>query len=197
MGVRFGTPAAALVLGCLLVLLTACGGPGRVSRDGTTCTGQLTGPGPVYLTAWFHTGPPAEAATMRHQVAAFNAAQRQAQVRLTEIPAAWRFLSYLLQTSQVLRLARASGGIPATRAAIRQEPAFAPGGPDHLSVQQLEDGIARARPQTPAYPAITAAFSTAFLDIAQGGSVRRALDTAAGQIDRNLAAHRYHQPSEP
>jgi len=50
MGVRFGTPAAAaaaaLVLGCLLVLLTACGGPGRVSRDGTTCTGQLTGPGP-------------------------------------------------------------------------------------------------------------------------------------------------------
>ncbi len=110
MGVRFGTPAAAaaaaLVLGCLIVLLTACGGPGRVSRDGTTCTGQLTGPGP-------------------------------------------------------------------------------------------EDGIARARPQTPAYPAITAAFSTAFLDIAQGGSVRRALGTAAGQIDRNLAAHRYYQPSEP
>lgn len=319
MGVRFGTPSAALVLSCLLVLLTACGGLGRVSRDGTTCTGELTGPGPVYLTAWFHTGTPAEAATMRRQVAAFNAAQRQVQVRLTEIPggrrewfsygfapviwsaggdlinrsgyrtaqgvlnspasvralssvqswfraglvnpnpdgtafgcgqaviswggswmcggyhlavgndlkivplprfgarpssglgswqwgitsnaadgdAAWRFLSYLLQTSQVLRLARASGGIPATRAAIRQVPAFAPGGPEHLYVQQLEDGIARARPQTPAYPAITAAFSAAFLDITRGGNVRRALDTAAGQIDRNLAAHRYYQPSEP
>ncbi len=449
MGVRFGTPAAALVIGCLLVLLTACGGPGRVSRDGTTCSGQLTGPGPVYLTAWFHTGTPAEAATMRHQVAAFNAAQRQVQVRLTEIPAAsypgvvadaaatgnlpdildfdgpylynyayygmlapldscvpaalradllpsirqqgsytgqlygigtadsglalfvrpsalrkirarvpagvtgawtageftrilyqlrqagyrqpldlqmnqarpggrrewfsygfapviwsaggdlinrpgyrtaqgvlnstasvralsrvqswfraglvnpnpdgtafsrgqaaiswggswmyggyhlafgndlkivplprfgarpssglgswqwgitsnaadgdaaWRFLSYLLQTDQVLRLARVSGGIPATRAAIRQVPALAPGGPEHLYVQQMEDGIARARPQTPAYPAITTAFSTAFLDIAEGGNVRRALGTAAGQIDRNLAAHRYYQPSEP
>lgn len=450
MRVRSGTPsAAAVVLSCLLVLLTGCAGPERASRDGTTCTGELAGPGPVYLTAWFHTGMPAEARTMRQQVAAFNAAQRQVQVRLTEIPAAsypsvvadaaatgnlpdildfdgpylynyayygmlapldscvpgalranllpsirqqgsytgqlygigtadsglalfvrpsalrkigarlptgvtdawtaseftgilqqlrragyrqpldlqmnearpggsrewfsyafapviwsaggdlidrsgyrtaqgvlnspasvralssvqswfraglvnpnrggtafargqaaiswggnwmyggyhqafaddvqivplprfgarpssglgswqwgitsnavdgdaaWRFLSYLLQARQVLRLARANGAIPATRAAISQAPAFAPGGPEHLYVEQLEDGIARARPQTPAYPAITAAFSAAFLDIARGGSVQRALDTAVAHIDRNLAAHRYYQPSEP
>jgi multiple sugar transport system substrate-binding protein len=449
MRVRFGTPSAVVVLSCLLVLLTGCDGAGRVSRDGATCTGELTGPGPVYLTAWFHAGTPAEARTMRQQVAQFNAAQHEVQVRLTEIPAAsypsvvadaaatgnlpdildfdgpylynyayygmlapldscvpralradllpsirqqgsytgqlygigtgdsglglfvrpsalrrigarlptgvadawtaseftsilerlrqagyrqpldlqmnqarpggsrewfsygfapviwsaggdlinrsgyrtaqgvlnspasvralsrvqswfraglvnpnrdgaafargqaaiswggswmyggyhqvfgddlkvvplprfgarpssglgswqwgitsnavdgdaaWRFLSYLLQARQVLRLARASGAIPATRAAIRQAPAFAPGGPEQLYVQQLEDGIARARPQTPAYPAITAAFSAAFLDITRGGNVRRALDTAAGQIDRNLAAHRYYQPSEP
>lgn len=454
MRVRFGTPSAAAVpaaalLSCLLVLLTGCAGPGQVSRDGATCTGELTGPGPVYLTAWFHTGTPAEARTMRQQVATFNAAQRQVQVRLTEIPAAsypgavmaaaasgdlpdildfagpylynyayygmlasldscvprglradllpsirqqgsytgqlygigtgdtglglfvrpsalrkigarlpsgvadawtaseftrilrqlsqagyrqpldlqmnqagpggrrewfsygfapviwsaggdlinrsgyrtaqgvlnspasvralsrvqswfraglvnpnrdgtafargraaiswggnwmyggyhqafgddlkvvplprfgtrpssglgswqwgitsnavdgdaaWRFLAYLLEARQVLRLARANGAIPATRAAISQAPAFAAGGPEHLYVQQLEDGIARARPQTPAYPAITAAFSAAFLDITRGGSVRRALDTAVGQIDRNLAAHRYYQPSEP
>jgi multiple sugar transport system substrate-binding protein len=111
--------------------------------------------------------------------------------------AAWRFLSYLLQTPQVLRLARASGAIPATRAAISRAPVFASGGPEHLYVQQLEDGIARPRPQTPAYPAITAAFSAAFLDIARGGNVRRALDDAVARIDRNLAAHRYYQPSEP
>ena len=79
----------------------------------------------------------------------------------------------------MLRLARANGAIPATQAAISRAPAFAPGGPEHLYVQELEDGIARPRPQTPAYPAITAAFSAAFLNIAQGGDVRRALDTAA------------------
>lgn len=356
MRVRFGTPSAAVVLSCLLVLLTGCGGTGRVSRDGTTCTGELSGPGPVYLTAWFHTGTPAGARTMRQQVAQFNAAQHEVQVRLTEIPAAsypsvvadaaatgnlpdilgqlygigtgdsglglfvrpsalrmigarpptgvagaWtvsEFTSILerlrqagyrrpldLQMNQarpggrrewfsyafapvvwsaggdlinrsgyrtaqgvlnspasvralssvqswfraglvnpnrdgtafargqaaiswggswmyggyhqVLRLARVNGAIPATRAAISQAPAFAPGGPEQLHVQQLEDGIARARPQTPAYPAITAAFSAAFLDITRGGNVRRALDTAVGQIDRNLVAHRYYQPPEP
>ncbi len=111
--------------------------------------------------------------------------------------AAWRFLAYLLQTPRLLPLARANGGIPATRAAMSRAPAFAPGGPEHLYVQQLEAGIARPRPRTPAYPAISAAFTAAFLNISRGGDVRRALDTAAGQIDRNLAVHRYYQPAEP
>jgi multiple sugar transport system substrate-binding protein len=41
------------------------------------------------------------------------------------------------------------------------------------------------------------AFGRGQAAISWGGSVWRALDTAAGQIDRNLAAHRYYQPSEP
>jgi multiple sugar transport system substrate-binding protein len=115
----------------------------------------------------------------------------------TDGDAAWRFLSYLLQPAQVLQMTGADGAIPATLSAIRRSPSFAPGGPEHIYVQQLGDGVARARPQTPAYPAITAAFSAAILKIARGRDVRQALNTAVGQIDRNLAANRYYKASEP
>jgi multiple sugar transport system substrate-binding protein len=111
--------------------------------------------------------------------------------------AAWRFLSYLLQPAQELQTTRADGAVPATLEAIRQSPNFAPGGPEHLYVQQLEDGIARARPQTPAYPAITAAFSSAVLNIARGQDVRQALDTAVRHIDGDLVANRFYKISEP
>jgi multiple sugar transport system substrate-binding protein len=115
----------------------------------------------------------------------------------TDGDAAWRFLSYLLRPAQVLQMTRADGAIPATLSAIRRSPNFAPGGPEHIYVQQLEDGVARARPQTPAYPAITAAFSAAILKIARGRDVRQALNTAVGQIDRNLAANRYYKAPGP
>jgi multiple sugar transport system substrate-binding protein len=115
----------------------------------------------------------------------------------TDGDAAWSFLDYLLRDRQVLQLTRADGAIPATRSAIRRSPAFAAGGPEHIYVQELEDGTARPRPQTPAYPAVTAAFSTAFLRIARGENVRRALDTAVRQIDANLADNHYYRPSGP
>jgi multiple sugar transport system substrate-binding protein len=115
----------------------------------------------------------------------------------TDGDAAWRFLSYLLQPAQILQMTRADGAIPATLSAIRRSPSFAPGGPEHIYVQQLGDGVARARPQTPAYPAITAAFSAAILKIARGRDVRQALNTAVGQIDGNLAANRYYKASGP
>ena len=64
-------------------------------------------------------------------------------------------------------------------------------------MRQLQDGIARPRPQTPAYPAITAAFGTALARISQGKDVRQALDAAVRQIDANLAANRYYIAAEP
>ncbi len=115
----------------------------------------------------------------------------------TDGDAAWRFLSYLLRPAQVLQTTHANGSVPATLSAIGRSPDFAPGGPEHMYVQQLQDGIARPRPQTPAYPAITAAFSAAILKIAQGMDVRQAVNTAVRQIDRNLAANRYYKASEP
>ena len=115
----------------------------------------------------------------------------------TDGDAAWRFLSYLLQPAQVLQMTRANGSIPATLSAIRQSPNFRPGGPEHLYVEQLEDGIARPRPQTPAYPAISMAFATALIAISHGQNVRQALDTAVTQIDANLAKNRYYVPTEP
>jgi multiple sugar transport system substrate-binding protein len=115
----------------------------------------------------------------------------------TDGDAVWRFLSYLLQPAQVLQMTGANGAIPATLSAIRRSPDFAPGGPEHIYVQQLEDGIARPRPQTPAYPVITAAFAAALAGISRGEDVRRALDGAVRQIDGNLAANRYYAASEP
>jgi multiple sugar transport system substrate-binding protein len=115
----------------------------------------------------------------------------------TDGDAVWRFLSYLLQPAQVLQMTQANGAIPATLSAIRVSPNFAPGGPEHVYVQQLQSGIARPRPQTPAYPAIRAAFASALARISQGQDVHHALDAAVRQIDANLAANRYYIPSEP
>jgi multiple sugar transport system substrate-binding protein len=110
----------------------------------------------------------------------------------TDGDAVWKFLSYLLQPTQVLQMSQANGSIPATLSAIRLSPNFAAGGPEHIYVQQLQDGIARPRPQTPAYPAISLAFATALARISQGENVRQALDAAVRQIDANLAANRYY-----
>jgi multiple sugar transport system substrate-binding protein len=115
----------------------------------------------------------------------------------TDGDAVWRFLAYLLQPAQVIQMTRANGAIPATLSAIRRSPRFAPGGPEHLYVQQLQDGIARPRPQTPAYPVISAAFAAAFTGISQGRDVRRALDAAVREIDGHLAANHDYRASEP
>jgi multiple sugar transport system substrate-binding protein len=115
----------------------------------------------------------------------------------TDGDAVWRFLSYLLQPAQVIQMTRANGAVPATLSAIRRSPRFAPGGPEHLYVQQLRDGVARPRPQTPAYPAISAAFAAAVAAISQGRDVRQALDAAVLEIDRNLTAHHDYRASEP
>jgi multiple sugar transport system substrate-binding protein len=115
----------------------------------------------------------------------------------TDGDAAWKFLSYLLQPTQVVQMTTANGSIPATLSAIGMSPTFAAGGPEHLYVEQLENGIARPRPQTPAYPAISTAFATALIGISHGQNVRQALDTAVSQIDANLAANRYYIPTEP
>ena len=112
--------------------------------------------------------------------------------------AAWRFLSFLLQPKQVLRMTRANGAVPATLSAIRRSPRFAPGGPEHLYIRQLTDGVARPRPQTPAYPALTAAFAKAFEDIVvHRRPVRPTLDAAARSAQDDLAAHQYYKPTGP
>ncbi len=109
--------------------------------------------------------------------------------------AAWRFLAFLLQPQEVLRMTRANGAIPATRSAVRLSPRFALGGGEHLYIEQLEDGTARPRPQTPAYPALSAAFARAFHEIVvRGRPVRRTLDAAARRVKGDLRDHQYYPP---
>ena len=111
--------------------------------------------------------------------------------------AAWRFLEFLLQDDQVRDMSTASGAIPAKASVAKSSAAFGPGGPEHLYLQQLEDGTARPRPQTPAYPAITSAFAFAVREIFAGHPVKPALDAAARRIDKDLEAHEGYPAPEP
>ena len=107
--------------------------------------------------------------------------------------AAWRFISFLLRPAQVLEMTRADGAVPGTYSAIRLSPRFALGAPEHLYVEQLEDGVAKPRPQTAAYPALTAAFARAFQQIVVGlKPVKPTLDAAARSVTADLIAHDYY-----
>ncbi|WP_449348962.1 extracellular solute-binding protein [Streptomyces shaanxiensis] len=112
--------------------------------------------------------------------------------------AVWRFLAYLLKPDQIHRMSVANGAIPATDSAVELSPAYAEGGAERLFIEQLRDGVARPRPRTPAYPAITEAFSRAFPKIMiDRAPVKATLDEAVEAIDRDLAAHDGYPRSGP
>jgi len=110
--------------------------------------------------------------------------------------AAARFLAFLLRPEEVEAMAAANGAVPATREAVAASPLYGKGGPLRLFVDQLTGGISVPRPQTPAYPVITAAFQRAFDDLRNGGNVREALNRAAATIDRDLADNFDYLPAE-
>ena len=110
--------------------------------------------------------------------------------------AAARFLSFLLRPEEVAAMAAANGAVPATRTAVAASPLYGKGGPLRLFVEQLTDGVSVPRPQTPAYPVITAAFQRAFDDLRNGGDVRAALNRAAATIDRDYADNLGYPPAE-
>ncbi len=100
--------------------------------------------------------------------------------------AAARFLEFLLKTDEVLAMASANGAVPATHAAIERSPLYGAAGPLRLFTQQLQDGFAVPRPQTPVYPVVSSAFQRAFVDIRNGGDVKSALDKAVSTIDQDI-----------
>jgi multiple sugar transport system substrate-binding protein len=112
--------------------------------------------------------------------------------------AVWRFLEYLLRPEQVLRMSEANGAIPGTERAVGLSTKFDEKGPERLFIEQLRGGVARPRPQTPAYPAITKAFSRAVADsVFAGAPVQKTLDAAVEDINKDLAAHDGYPQSEP
>ncbi|MFD9331590.1 extracellular solute-binding protein [Streptomyces sp. NPDC060065] len=115
----------------------------------------------------------------------------------TDGDAVWRFLTYLLKPEQIRRMTQANGAIPATDSAVKISPAFAEGGPERLFIEQLRT-VARPRPQTPAYPAVTQAFSKAFAKIVvEHAPVKAALDQAVSEIDKDLADHQGYPADGP
>ncbi|WP_239157939.1 sugar ABC transporter substrate-binding protein [Streptomyces sp. SID13726] len=112
--------------------------------------------------------------------------------------AVWRFLAFLLTPAQVDRMSVANGAIPSTNRAVALSKQYGPNGAEHLYIDQLRGGVARPRPQTPAYPAVTEAFSEAFRQIMfERTPVQTALDRAVQAIDKDLAAHDGYPESGP
>ncbi|MFJ4790956.1 ABC transporter substrate-binding protein [Streptomyces sp. NPDC088794] len=110
--------------------------------------------------------------------------------------AVWRFLAFLLSPDEVVRMTDVNGAIPATRTATERTAQFRGAGPERLYIEQLQNGTARPRPRTPAYGAVSDAFSRAFAKIVlDGAPVGPTLDRAVAAIDKDLADHRYYPPT--
>src|SRR5215469_12157980 len=100
--------------------------------------------------------------------------------------AAWQVLNFILSPNEIARMCSANGAVPARKSVIAQSSLYAPNGPLHVFVQQLQMGIAEPRPITPAYPIITSAFAGAVANIASGGNVKKELDQAVKEIDQDI-----------
>jgi multiple sugar transport system substrate-binding protein len=100
--------------------------------------------------------------------------------------AAWKFLEYLIQSDEILRMTDANGAVPARKSAVAKSKLYGEGGPLNIFVQQLEGGVAVPRPVTPAYPVITVTFVEAVANIMSGGDVKAELDKAVEKIDLDI-----------
>lgn len=107
--------------------------------------------------------------------------------------AAWKFLEYLIEPDQILRMTNANGAVPARKSAIADSELYAEGGPLNIFVQQLESGVALERPVSPAYPVITSAYAEAVNNIVAGADVKAELDKAVEKIDQDIEDNRGYQ----
>ena len=79
--------------------------------------------------------------------------------------------------------------MPSRYSAITKSSLFNSGEALRVYVDQLQK-IAKPRPATPAYPAITKAFAAAVANIAAGGNVKAELDKAAKAVDQDIEDNR-------
>jgi multiple sugar transport system substrate-binding protein len=99
--------------------------------------------------------------------------------------AAWKFLEFILRPEEIVKMTNANGAVPSRISAAEMSELYGEGGPLSLFVEQLET-IAVPRPVTPAYPTITSAFTQALQNIANGSDIRKELNKAVEEIDRDI-----------
>jgi len=104
--------------------------------------------------------------------------------------AAWAVVSHLLSPESILTITESNGAVPARKSAIARSNLYSPNGPLRLFAEQLEHGYGVPRPQTPAYPVITAAFAAAVQNIVSGANVQAELDKAVKIIDQDIEDNR-------
>lgn len=108
---------------------------------------------------------------------------------------AWAILEFMLQPEQMVIMTDAAGAPPSRISVLEADARYAEGGPLYVYFQQLSGGYAVPRPQTPAYPVITAEFAKAIDEIAKGGDVQAALDRAVDAIEKNIEENNGYQVS--
>ncbi len=114
-------------------------------------------------------------------------------------------VDHLVSPEAVRALTAANSAVPGRTSVLEATPDYQPGGDLHLYAEQLtracgagpgpddrfDDGagcVAVARPATPAYPVVTAAFSEAVASVFDGSAEpRAALEQAAATIDADAA----------
>ena len=101
-----------------------------------------------------------------------------------EPKAAAKVLAHLMSSAEILRVTEANGAMPGTHTALAQSKDYGAKGELRVYVEQARDGVARVRPETPAYPAISTAFAEAVNNIVAGADVKKELDKAAKKIDQ-------------
>ncbi len=102
--------------------------------------------------------------------------------------AAWKFLEFLLQPDEIIKMTNANGAVPSRLSAIAKSELYKKDGPLAIFVQQLKT-IAVPRPVTPAYPVITTSFAQAIDNIIKGGDIRKELNNVVKEIDQDIEDH--------
>lgn len=97
--------------------------------------------------------------------------------------AAATVLEFLLSPDEILRMTTENGAVPARTSALAQSELYGPDGPLRLLADQLTSGVARPRPLTPRYPAVTREFSQAATDVLAGADPASTLRAAARAAD--------------
>jgi multiple sugar transport system substrate-binding protein len=100
--------------------------------------------------------------------------------------AAAKVLAHLMSAPEILRVTEANGAMPGTNSALAQSKDYGVKGSLQIYVQQVRQGVALVRPETPAYPAISTAFAEALNNIVAGADVKKELDRASKKIDQNI-----------
>jgi multiple sugar transport system substrate-binding protein len=80
----------------------------------------------------------------------------------------------------------ANGAVPSRKSAITKSKLYKENGSLRIFADQLNAGIAVPRPNTPAYPVITQAFSEALNNIIRGSEIKKELDNAVKKIDQDI-----------
>lgn len=100
--------------------------------------------------------------------------------------AAAKLLAHLMSPEEIIRVTDINGAMPGTNTALGLSRNYNVKGDLRVYVQQSRQNVSIVRPETPAYPVISAAFAKAVSGVAKGNPVQRELDQAAATIDRAL-----------